>query len=133
MVWYQRYYKKYTSNQAVRTKPKAFGIQKGTILAKEIQKKRGRIRMAKVRTLNREIRVKIAERQYEFLENRIRELGLSSMAELMRWYIANDIVKTEQPDQSKKERISLEGVISGSTVTEEDFEEAKKIWIPKSL
>jgi hypothetical protein len=30
-----------------------------------------------------------------------------------------------------KKRISLEGIISGSTVTDEDFEEVKKQWTPK--
>jgi excisionase family DNA binding protein len=36
-------------------------------------------------------------------------------------------------NKPKKKRISLEGIISGSTVTDADFEEAKKIWAPKSL
>ncbi len=84
--------------------------------------------MEKLKTA--ELRVKIADNQLEFIENRARELGLSSKAELIRWYIMSDMagiinVEREQ-NKVKKERGSLEGVISGSTVTDEDFEEAKK-------
>jgi len=89
--------------------------------------------MEKSATLSHEIRVRVADRQIEFLENRSKELGLSSKSELLRWYIVSDMVKTitTEYEKPKKKRISLEGITSGSTVTEADIEEVKKQWYPK--
>jgi hypothetical protein len=82
-----------------------------------------------------EVKTKVSDRQLEFLENRAKELGLSK-EELLRWYVISDMVKVVDDRQkivkAEKKQFSLEGIISGSTVTDEDFEEAKKIWIPKS-
>ncbi len=93
--------------------------------------------MAGSQTLNHEIRIKIADRQLEFLENRVKELGLSSKTELIKWYIITDMAKSTSADQKsekyQKKRVSLRGIISGSTATDADFEEAKNIWKPKSL
>ena len=43
--------------------------------------------MSKPQASNHRVSVKVAERQYEFLEDRAKELGLSSKAGLLRWYI----------------------------------------------
>ena len=86
--------------------------------------------MAKPQTRGREIRVKVADRQLEFLEIRAKELGLSKAA-LVRWYIVNDMVKAigiEREPEDKRERISLEGIVSDGRVTETDIEEVEKEW-----
>jgi len=79
-----------------------------------------------------EVKTKVSDQQFEFLEKRAKELGLSK-EELLRWYVISDMVKIVDDRQRNigKKRFSLEGVISGSTVTDEDFEEAKRIWTPK--
>jgi len=90
--------------------------------------------MAKPRASANEIRVKVVDRQLEFLENRAKELGLSSKAELLRWYIVSDMAKSIGERESKgKRRFSLRGITSGSTVTDEDLEEVKKIWESRPL
>jgi excisionase family DNA binding protein len=48
-------------------------------------------------------------------------------------FIKNSSMDADDNKPKKKKRISLEGIISGSTVTDADFEEAKRIWTPKSL
>ena len=47
-------------------------------------------------------------------------------------FMKNASLKTEAKPKRKK-RTSLCGITSGSKVTDADFEEAKKIWTPKSL
>ena len=94
--------------------------------------------MSKPQASNHRVSVKVAERQYEFLEDRAKELGLSSKAELLRWYITTDMAKTIEIERfegkSKKERVFLEGVISDGRVTESDIEEVEKEWeMPGSL
>lgn len=90
--------------------------------------------MANIDTETYEVKTKVSDRQFEFLEKRAKELGLSK-EELMRWYIVSDMVRIADDRQKnkniEKKRFSLEGIISGSTVTDEDFEEAKNIWTPK--
>jgi len=76
------------------------------------------------------LEIKIKEPQLEFLENKAEKLGLSK-EELVKLYIINDMLKTfENIIPKKKKRISLEGITSGSTVTDDDFEEAKRQWNP---
>jgi excisionase family DNA binding protein len=41
------------------------------------------------------------------------------------------ISKSKNDSNKSKKRISLEGITSGSKVTDEDFEEAKKQWYSK--
>ena len=48
-------------------------------------------------------------------------------------YINNAKGKTPNNDNSEKRRFSLQGIISGSTVTDEDLEEVKKIWESRPL
>jgi hypothetical protein len=94
--------------------------------------------MAKQHLPDHEIRIKVADRQLAFLENRANELGLSSKAELLMWYITNDMarftyVESEQ-SKLKKERVHLEGIVSDGRVAEADIEEVEKEWeIPESL
>jgi hypothetical protein len=91
--------------------------------------------MASIDTETYEVKTQVSDRQFEFLEKRAKELGLSK-EELLRWYIVSDMVRIVDDKRKnrniEKKRFSLEGIISGSTVTDEDFEEAKNIWIPKS-
>jgi len=47
--------------------------------------------MAKQQTLDGEIKLKVGDSELNFLENRTKELGLSSKEELLRWYIINDM------------------------------------------
>ncbi|MBM3211658.1 hypothetical protein FJZ33_05545 [Candidatus Poribacteria bacterium] len=77
------------------------------------------------------LEIKVKEAQLEFLENKAEKLGISK-EELVKLYIINDMLKTfENITPKKKKRISLEGITSGSTVTDDDFEEAKRQWNPK--
>ncbi len=88
--------------------------------------------MGKLQTASHTITVKVADKQYEFLENRIKELGLLSMAELIRFYIASDMTRIgEEP--VKKRRFSLEGIFRDGKVTDEDLEEVKHIWNSREL
>lgn len=94
--------------------------------------------MSKPQVSNHRVSVKVADRQYEFLEDRAKELGLSSKAELLRWYIVSDMAKfvgTERSDNKlKKGRVFLEGVISDGRITESDIREVEKEWeTPGSL
>lgn len=88
--------------------------------------------MSKPQVSNHRVIVKVEERQYEFLEDRVKELGLSSKAELLRWYIASDmakVIETEKSiDKSKEERVFLEGIISDGRVTDLDIREVEKEW-----
>jgi excisionase family DNA binding protein len=45
--------------------------------------------------------------------------------------LQNFINKAKKDSSKPKKRISLEGIISGSKVTDEDFEEVKKQWYSK--
>jgi hypothetical protein len=88
--------------------------------------------MPKPQVSNHRVSVKIQERQYEFLEERAKELGLSSKAELLRWYITSDMAKFIEIEKSigksKEERVFLEGIISDGRVTESDIREVEKEW-----
>ena len=85
--------------------------------------------MLKSQASNHRVSVKVEERQYGFLEERAKELGLSSKAELLRWYINRDMSRAiENPDKSKEERVFLEGIISDGRVTESDIREVEKEW-----
>ena len=93
------------------------------------------IDMAKIDVLEREISIKLADQQWEFLENRTKELGISK-EELVKWYIVSDMLKTidaAKENKTKKKRFSLQGIVSAGTVTDKDIEKAKKIWQPKIL
>lgn len=82
----------------------------------------------------KEIKLKVADRQLEFLEKRVKELGLSSMTELLKWYIVSDMARVIDTENRKKKRISLRGITDGNNLTDEDFKEAEKIWkVPESL
>ena len=81
------------------------------------------------------LEIKVEGSQLEFLEKRAKELGLSK-EELVKWYIVSDMVKVidvREENRTKKKRFSLQGIVSAGTVTDEDIEEAKKIWQPKTL
>jgi len=87
--------------------------------------------MAKLR---HEVRIKLADKQYEFLESRIEELGLLSIAELFRWYIANDMIQTGGDKVENKKRFSLKGIFKeGEPIPAEVFDEAKAIWKSREL
>ncbi|MBC8235462.1 hypothetical protein H8E77_38435 [bacterium] len=45
--------------------------------------------------------------------------------------VISEYVKGLDNGNKQKKRISLEGIISGSTITDKDFEEVKKQWNPK--
>ena len=49
--------------------------------------------MTKIKEPSHRISVKVAETQLKFLENRVNELGLSSTAELLRWFIIREMDK----------------------------------------
>lgn len=53
---------------------------------------------------------------------------LEFLIEKAHWKV-NDIFKTLDSYPKVSKKISLQGIISGSQVTELDFEEAKKIWL----
>ena len=77
------------------------------------------------------LEIRIEEPQLEFLENKAKKLGLSK-EELVKLYIVNDMLKNfENVIPKRKKRISLEGITSGSIVTDDDFEEVKRQWNPK--
>jgi hypothetical protein len=61
------------------------------------------------------ISVKVADRRLEFLEDRSKELGLSSKAELFRWYIVSDMAGIigggHNKDKPKEGHVFLEGII----------------------
>ena len=89
----------------------------------------------KTQVLEHEINIKLPDRQWKFLENRTKELGISK-EELVKWYIISDMLKTIDAagkDKPGKKRFSLQGIVSAGTVTEKDIEEAKQIWQPKTL
>ena len=74
------------------------------------------------------LEIEVEKPQLEFLEKRAKELGLSK-EELVKRYIANDMIKTiGAVSGGKRKRFSLQGIVSAGTVTDEDIEEAKKIW-----
>ena len=82
--------------------------------------------MLKPQVLNHKVSVKVEERQYGFLEERAKELGLSSKAELLRWYINSDMSRViENADKSEEGRVFLEGIISDGRVTESDIGEVE--------
>lgn len=79
------------------------------------------------------LEIKIEEPQLEFLEKKAKELGLSK-EELVKKYIVSDMTKTiDAVGMEKKKRFSLQGIVSAGTVTDEDIEEAKKIWQSQTL
>ena len=88
--------------------------------------------MAKQHLSDHEIKIKVADRQLAFLENRANELGLPSKAELLMWYITNDMARVTyielEQSKLKKERIYLEGIVSDGRVAEADIEEVEKEW-----
>ena len=61
--------------------------------------------MAKIQESNHRISVKVAEPQLRFLENRAKELGLSSTAELLRWFIIREMDKL-YISEKKQENVS---------------------------
>jgi hypothetical protein len=81
------------------------------------------------------LEVRVEAPQLEFLEKRAKELGLSKEG-LVKWYIVSDMVKAidaaREKNKTKKKRFSLQGIVSAGTVTDEDIEEAKKIWQPRT-
>lgn len=52
-------------------------------------------------------------------------------------YIANDMTKAidaaRKDSKTKQKRFSLQGIVSAGTVTDEDIEEAKRIWQSQTL
>lgn len=59
--------------------------------------------MAKQQTPNGEIKLRVEGPELDFLENRIKELGLSSKEELLRWYIASDMTRIDnEADKTHK-------------------------------
>ena len=88
--------------------------------------------MSRTQTLKHKVTIQIPNPQLKFLENRANELGLSSKAELIRWYIVSDMAKTTIDEHkqhgSEKKRIFLEGIISDGRVTDEDIKEVEQEW-----
>jgi hypothetical protein len=88
--------------------------------------------MTRLNATNHRISVKIAEPQLEFLENRAKELGLSSTSELLKWFLVREMDKfitgEQKQEKSDKKRISLRGIIRDGRVTYEDIEEVKREW-----
>ena len=88
--------------------------------------------MSKPQVSDHRISVEVADRQYEFLENRAKELGLSSTAELLRWYITSDMARVIETgmgeSELKEERVFLEGIISDGRVSESDIKEVEREW-----
>lgn len=76
----------------------------------------------------REITIKIAYPQLEYLENRARELGLSK-EELIKRYIA-EAINEERSKLSKKQRLaqilSVEGKYSSVLTSSDDFAQQKQ-------
>ncbi len=83
--------------------------------------------MARSGVLVKEIRLKVADRQLDFLGKRVEDLGLSSMAELLKWYIVSDMARVIDIKSREKKRISLRGITDGNNLTDEDFKKAEKI------
>jgi len=73
------------------------------------------------------LEVEVEGSQLEFLESKAKELGISK-EELVRMYIARAIDTEHEDIKPKKKRISLQGITSGSKLTDADLEEVKKIW-----
>ncbi len=73
------------------------------------------------------LEVKIEGSQLEFLESKAKELGISK-EELVKQYIEKAIDAEYEDIEPKKDRISLQGIASGSKLTDADLEEVKKIW-----
>jgi hypothetical protein len=73
------------------------------------------------------LEVEVEGSQLEFLESKAKELGISK-EELVRMYIA-EAIDTEHGDiKPNEKRISLQGITSGSKLTDADLEEVKKMW-----
>lgn len=88
--------------------------------------------MAKTEIADHNLSIKLADQQWEFLENRTKELGISK-EELVKWYIISDMIQTER-DRGEKERSSLKGIFKeGKPIPAEVFEEAKAIWKSREL
>ena len=73
------------------------------------------------------LEVEVEGSQLEFLESRAKELGISK-EELVKQYIEKAINTEHEDTKPKKKRISLQGITSGSRLTDADLEEVKKIW-----
>ena len=78
------------------------------------------------------LEVKVEAPQLEFLESKAKELGISK-EELVKSYIEKAIDVARGENGTSKKRFSLQGIVSAGTVTDEDIEEARKIWQPETL
>ena len=74
-----------------------------------------------------EITIKVADRQFEVLENRARELGLS-MEELIKRYVAEAIGEEQQvPQEQRLVRIlSVRGKYSSVLTSSDEFAQRKQ-------
>jgi hypothetical protein len=73
------------------------------------------------------LEVEVEGSQLEFLEGKAKERGISK-EELVKQYIEKAINAEREDIESKEKRISLQGITSGSKLTDADLEEVKKIW-----
>ncbi len=71
------------------------------------------LKMTKIKEPSHRISVKVAETQLKFLENRVNELGLSSTAELLRWFIIREMDKfpiREKKQEKKSGKIKIKSI-----------------------
>ena len=73
------------------------------------------------------LEVEVEGSQLEFLESKAKERGISK-EELIKQYIEKAINAEREDIKPKEKRISLQGITSGSKLTDADLEEVKKIW-----
>jgi len=74
-----------------------------------------------------EITIKVAERQFEILENRAKELGLSK-EELIKRYVAEAIGEGQQVSQEQRlaQIISVKGKYSSVLTSSDEFAQRKQ-------
>ena len=74
-----------------------------------------------------EITIKVADRQFEILENRAKELGLSKV-ELVKRYVAEAIGEEQQVSQEKRlaRILSVKGKYSSVLTSSDEFAQRKQ-------
>ena len=83
--------------------------------------------MARPEVSVHEISVKVADRQFAFLENRAKELGVSK-EELVKLYIARAIDAEREHKTSETKQFSLMGIVRDGRVTDAEIDEVIAEW-----
>jgi len=91
--------------------------------------------MTKIKEPSHRISVKVAEKQLKFLENRVNELGLSSTAELLRWFIIREMDKfsisekkqEKVPEQKESEFSTAKSLLKFAGTWAGGKEDAEKV------